>query len=377
MAIKTYKVLGLMSGSSLDGLDLACCQFEVEKTDSHTLQVHDWSILTAETIGFSESWQARLSQLPTQNALNFAKTHTYLGHYWGDMVNDFLQRHQIEPDFIAAHGHTIFHDPIGRMTIQIGDGSAMAAVTGYPVITNFRHQDIAIDGQGAPIAPIVDKYLLAGHDFYLNLGGIANITTVLPNKIIAFDICPANQLLNALAHRLNLPYDEGGQIAASGAVNDTLLKTINRADFYRISYPKSLDNAWSRTAILSQLADDPAEIPNQLATFVEHIAYQIAFAIKQVIRKEKVEKKQLSLLATGGGAFNTFLVERLQHYGQQVGDIKVVIPDSDIIQFKEAALMAWMGVMRVEHVPNVLKSVTGAKRDTVNGAIHQGWRKQI
>ena len=284
---------------------------------------------------------------------------------------------QLDIDFIASHGHTIFHDPTGRMTIQIGDGAAMAAITGIPVISNFRNQDIAIDGQGAPVAPIVDKYLLNGYDFYLNLGGIANITCTLPEKTIAFDICPANQLLNALANLLHLDYDEGGQIAASGEVIPDLLKQFNQSDFYRIGYPKSLDNAWSGKNILSKIENNPAAIPNQLCTLVEHIAYQIAFAIKQVLRKEAFKKETFTLLATGGGAFNTYLMERLKVHCQKVAPIEVIIPDDHIIQFKEAALMAWMGVMRVENVPNVLHSVTGAKRDSINGAIHQGWKKQI
>ena len=377
MSRKTYKALGLMSGSSLDGLDVAYCAFEVEKNATDQLVVHDWQILEAETIAFSEAWQARLKELPTQSALILAKTHTYLGHYLGDMVADFIERYKINPHFIASHGHTIFHDPQGRMTLQIGDGAAMAAVTGYPVITNFRNQDIAIDGEGAPVAPIVDKYLLSGHDFYLNLGGIANMTVVLPTKILAFDICPANQLLNFLANQVNLEYDEGGQIAASGEILPDLLKVINRADFYWKSYPKSLANEWSKTAILSQLEDDKKLIPNQLCTLVEHIAHQIAFAIKQVIRKESVQKEKLTLLATGGGAFNVYLMERLQAKCKEVADIEVIIPNPDIIQFKEAALMAWMGVMRVENVSNVLKTVTGARRDTINGAIHQGWKRMI
>lgn len=366
-----------MSGSSLDGLDIAYCTFEIEKTTTNQLAVHDWQILEAETIAFSEAWQARLGQLPAQTALILAKTHTYLGHYLGAMVADFIERYKIEPDFIASHGHTIFHEPAGRMTLQIGDGSALAAITGYPVISNFRNQDIAIDGEGAPVAPIIDKYLLSGHDFYLNIGGIANITTVLRHKMIAFDICPANQLLNFLANQLNLEYDEGGQIAAAGTILPDLLKTINRADFYRKSYPKSLDNAWSKQAILSELEQDKTAIPNQLCTLVEHIAHQIAFAIKQVIRKENIQKEQLSLLATGGGVFNAFLMKRLQAKCREVADIKVIIPNPDIIQFKEAVLMAWMGVMRLENVPNVLKTVTGARRDTINGAIHQGWKKMI
>ena len=156
-----------MSGSSLDGVDMAYCSFEVEKATSDQLVVHNWNIIEAETIAFSEAWQARLAQLPTQTALILAKTHTYLGHYLGEMVDDFIQRYKIEPDFIASHGHTIFHEPKGRMTVQIGDGAAMAAITGFPVISNFRNQDIAIDGEGAPVAPIIDKYLLAGTTIFI------------------------------------------------------------------------------------------------------------------------------------------------------------------------------------------------------------------
>ena len=373
---KTYHALGLMSGSSLDGLDIAYCRFKVKKT-AQQIEVIHWEILQAETAEYTEMWQARLRQLPQQNALAFAKTHTYLGHYFADLVNDFLSRHACAPDFIASHGHTIFHEPLNLMTIQIGDGSALAAKTGYPVINNFRHQDVALNGQGAPVAPIVDKYLLNGYDFYLNLGGIANISCVLPNKTVAFDICPANQLLNYLTQKIGLEFDNGGQIAASGKVHQSLLADLNKADFYRIGYPKSLDNAWSQTALLSQLPDEPSEIPNQLCTLTEHIAFQIAFAVGQVIRKEKVGKTPLKILVTGGGAFNVYLIERLRHHCKAIGDIEIVVPDPDIIQFKEALLMAWMGVLWMENIPNVLQSVTGADRDTVNGTLHQGWRKSF
>lgn len=378
MSSKIYKAIGLMSGSSLDGVDIAFCSFEVQRSGvGERLIVKDWQILEAETIPFSEKWKVRLSQLPDQNALIFAKTHTYLGHYLGAMLNDFIHRHQIEPHFIASHGHTIFHNPEERLTIQIGDGAAIAALTGFPVISNFRNQDIAINGEGAPVAPIVDKYLLAGHDFYLNLGGIANITSILPNKIIAFDICPANQLLNFLANQLGLEYDEGGQIAATGKIQEELLTIFNQADFYKKSYPKSLDNAWSKTAILNKLEQNSTAIPDQLCTLVEHIAYQISIAIQQIIKKENLQKKNYSILVTGGGAFNTFFIERLKANCQSIGNVEIVLPDSTIIQFKEAILMAWMGVLRIENIPNVMKTVTGADRDSINGAIHQGWKKVI
>lgn len=359
-----------MSGSSLDGVDIAFCHFEVEKSDQQLI-VHDWSLQVAETIAFPERWYNRLYNLPSQNALTFAKTHTYFGHFLGECVVAFIKNYQVEPDLIASHGHTIFHEPKNRMTIQIGDGAAMAATTGYTVINNFRNQDIAINGEGAPVAPIVDKHLFAGHDFYLNLGGIANISCVHANKVIAFDICPANQLLNTLANLLQLEYDEEGQIAATGTIDNTLLAALNQASFYQQSYPKSLDNEWVVKNLLSLINNEPDQIPNQLRTSVEHIAHQISLSIKQIIEQESFSKKDYTLLATGGGVFNTFLMERISHTCSQHG-IQVILPEAPIIQFKEAILMAWMGVMRMEEVPNVMRTVTGAKRNTVGGAVHLG-----
>jgi len=359
-----------MSGSSLDGVDIAFCHFEIEKTDQQLL-VHDWSLQVAETIAFPERWHNRLFNLPDQNALTFAKTHTYFGHFLGECVLDFVKNHEVKPDFIASHGHTIFHEPQNRMTIQIGDGSAMAATTGYTVINNFRNQDIAINGEGAPVAPIVDKFLFAGHDFYLNLGGIANISCLLSDKVIAFDICPVNQLLNTLANQIQLEYDEEGRVAREGVINDELLTSLNQASFYQQRYPKSLDNAWVNKNLLSLVENDVEQVPAQLRTSVEHIASQIALSIQQVINKENIQKESYTLLATGGGVFNTFLMERIkEHCGKY--SVEVVIPEAPIIQFKEAILMAWMGVMRMEEVPNVMRTVTGARRDTVGGAVHLG-----
>lgn len=365
-----------MSGSSLDGLDIAYCSFEVEKT-ALDLKVLDWKLIAATTKPFSEKWQHRLSQLPEQSALAFAKTHTYLGHYFGELVNDFIAEHSIEPDFIASHGHTIFHDPAGRMTIQIGDGAALAATTGFPVISNFRNQDVAIDGEGAPIAPIADKYLLSDNDFYLNIGGIANITCSLEDRMVAFDICPANQLLNSIASLIGMEYDDGGQVAATGKVIIELLESLNELNFYKEDYPKSLDNAWSRTAILSKIDVEMYAMPDLLTTFSEHIAIQIATAIQRIIDKEQFFKKNYSLLPTGGGTFNTYLMERIKANCEARLNIKIVLPTTNILQFKEAILMAWMGVMRLENTPNVLHTVTGARRNSINGAIHQGWKKML
>ena len=368
---KRYKAIGLMSGSSLDGVDIAFCHFELGQDAQQNLIIEDWSLQVAETIPFPEKWHNRLLNLPTQNALTFAKTHTYLGHFLGEIVNDFIQTHKVYPDLIASHGHTIFHEPNNRMTIQIGDGAAIAATTGYTTITNFRNQDIAIDGEGTPVAPIVDQYVFKGHDFYLNIGGIANISCVLPNRVVAFDISPANQLLNVLANRLGYEYDEDGKIAASGTIDETLLKFFNHASFYGQSYPKSLANSWVTEHLLPHIANDPELIPIQMATGVEHIAYQIAQSIQQIIKKEGLQQDAYSMLATGGGAFNSFLMERLQSYCDTL-NVQVVLPEGPTIQFKEAILMAWMGVLRMEGVPNVLKTVTGGQRDTIGGAVYAG-----
>lgn len=368
--MKKYKVIGLMSGSSLDGVDIAFCEFQVARKEGE-LVVQDWSLQVAETIAFPERWYNRLYNLPSQNGLLFAKTHTYFGHFLGACVVDFIKNHQVEPDLIASHGHTVFHEPQNRMTIQIGDGAAIAATTGYTVVNNFRNQDIAIDGEGAPVAPIADKYLFAGHDFYLNLGGIANISCLLPNKVVAFDICPVNQLLNVLANQLGLEYDEGGAIAAKGALDPSLLATFNQAPFYQQNYPKSLDNNWVHTHLLSSIENNPSLIPNQLYTSVVHIAYQIAQSILQIIEQETLQKEQYSLFPTGGGVFNTFLMEQIQEACAK-HNVNIVLPDPSVIQFKEAILMAWMGVMRMEEVPNVLRTVTGARRNTIGGAVHLG-----
>lgn len=371
-----YKSIGLMSGSSLDGVDIAFCEFEVDKDDKGQLRVNDWQLVEAETCPFPEKWQARLARLEEQEALIFAKTHTYFGHFLGQLALEFINKRQLEPDFIASHGHTIFHDPDARLTVQIGDGAALAAVTGYPVICNFRSQDIAIDGEGAPVAPIVDQYLFLEYDFFLNIGGIANITFLQPDKTIAFDICPANQVLNALAHQLGLAYDDKGSLAAGGKLIPSLSKALQDIPFYQAPYPKSLDNQWSHQHVLSKMDIKPDLVPDQLHTQVEHIASQIGRSIEMIIQRENLTVQPRQLLVTGGGALNTYLIERLSHYVSEY-QIKVVVPEADIVQFKEALLMAWMGVLRLENVPNVLKTVTGASRNTIGGAIYQGWKKTI
>jgi len=374
---KTYHALGLMSGSSLDGLDIACTKFTVEHT-ADDVQISDWQLLAAETLPFSEQWQARLLHLPRTEALAFAKTHTYFGHYMAELVSRFLAKHKLDPDFIATHGHTVFHYPEENMTTQIGDGAALAALTGYPVISDFRTQDVASGGEGAPLAPLADKLLFSEYDFFLNIGGIINISCNANGEFVAFDITAANQLLNALAEQVGLPYDAGGQLAAKGNLIEKALEDAQHLPYFEKAYPKSLDNQWVRKHILPFFLHPRRSVEDRLRTSCEHIAQQTARAIQQIVKNEQLDaNRSYRLLATGGGAFNEFLMQIIEKHCQQVLDIELVIPDRSIIDFKEAILMSLMGVLRLESVPNCISTVTGAKRNVVGGAVHQGWKKLV
>jgi len=366
---KRYKAIGLMSGSSLDGVDIAFCHFELGQDNQQNLIIEDWSLQIAETIPFPEKWHNRLLNLPTQNALTFAKTHTYLGHFLGEIVNDFIKTHKVYPDLIASHGHTIFHNPDKKFTAQIGDGGTLAAVTNIPTISNFRVQDIALNGEGAPVAPIVDKMLFSEYDFFLNLGGIANLSCKANEKYIAFDIGGCNQVLNALANEVDLEYDENGEIAATGKLNKELLKLLNDLPYFQRKYPKSLSNQWVSEKLIREYFSVEESIANLLHTGVEQIAEQTANSIQQVMKEERLSNKQFKILVTGGGALNGFLVEKLKEKCDQVVNLEWTIPNEEIIQFKEAILMALMGVLRVEKIPNVMKTVTGASRDSIGGML--------
>lgn len=354
-----------MSGSSLDGVDLAYCSFKVNGEDIQ------FELLEAENVAFEEKWTRRLKHLPTQSALTFAQTHVYFGHYLGHLLNDFIKKHKIKPDFIASHGHTIFHAPDQRMTTQIGEGGAMAAITKTIVISDFRTQDIAIEGEGTPIAPTADRYLFGDFDFMMNIGGISNITSNIHGKYIAFDIGPANQVLNALANTLDLEYDKGGEIARQGEANPDILEALYHFPYFENPYPKSIANAWIQNEIIPIYQQVDCPIADKLRTAVEHLAIETAHSIEQIIKKENFQKEKYRLLATGGGTFNDFLMASIQ---EKIADmnVEIVIPSKEIIEYKEAILMGLMGVLRMEERVNCFSSVTGASRDTVGGAVYFG-----
>lgn len=358
------KILGLMSGSSLDGLDLAFCEFQFAND-----AILEWRIVQAETMPYSEAWQEKLRGLPHVSGRDLLLAHAHYGHYMGELVHAFLGKYALKPDFIASHGHTIFHFPKERMTLQIGDGSAIAATTGYPVVCDFRAMDVALGGQGAPMAPIADRYLFSEYDFMLNLGGIANVTAHSNDKYIAFDISGANQVLNKLVQPLDLEYDAGGKIAASGNLNETLLAQADALPYHQLAYPKSLGNDWVQEQLIPIYTQFNASVEDKLHTACVQIARQTARDLTQVIHKEHFTKETYHLLATGGGAFNDFLIECLQTYCQPLS-IEILVPDNLIVSFKEAAMIALAGLLRMNNQANCMASVTGARQNAIGGGIY-------
>ncbi len=357
-----YNVIGLMSGSSLDGLDIAFVHFD------ETAGKWQFEILETACIPYSEEWRNNLSSPAKLSAKDYLLLHTAYGHYIGDCINHFLEEKNIayRVQLIASHGHTAFHIPAKKMTAQIGDGAAIAAVTGVRTITDLRSVDIALGGQGAPIVPIGEKLLFPEFDFFLNIGGIANLS-VNRESFIGFDVCPANRVLNLLSASAEKGYDENGNLAATGNVDENLLNRLNDFPYYKLNYPKSLSNEFGLNEIYPMIKDANISTQDALRTFVQHIVVQISKSLLQ-LKKGISGSEKLRLLITGGGAHNLFLIERLRKEISPMG-IESVIPDNRLIDFKEALVMALMGVLRWREDINVLHSVTGASKDSINGAV--------
>lgn len=358
-----YHVIGLMSGSSLDGLDIV----KVELTEIGGQWTYE--IQAADCIPYSEEWIGKLKTATSYNALDYMKLHTAYGHYIGQQVNAFIAKHQLEHKvhFIASHGHTVFHAPEAKMTAQLGDGASIAAETNLPVITDLRSMDIALGGQGAPIVPIGEKWLMPGYDFWLNLGGIANISSIIGKDYVAFDICAANRVLNTLANALGKDYDDGGQLASGGIVDAGLLGRLNSDPYFSKPYPKSLDNSFGIEVMLPLLQGSSLSVQTKLRTVVQHIAEQITAAVQMLI-SNNANQSTNKMLVTGGGAHNRFLLEVMDEMLSPLG-IDIIVPDEMTINYKEALVMALMGTLRWREEVNVLHSVTGASRDSINGAL--------
>jgi anhydro-N-acetylmuramic acid kinase len=342
------RVLGVMSGTSLDGLDLALCEFDLSEGKYRS------SIEKARTIEYPDTWKRDLSRAKDLSSYNYFKFNRDYGHYIAQQVNAFLGTDE-KPYAIASHGHTVFHQPALGFTTQIGCGATIAANTGTTTINDFRNLDVANGGQGAPLVPIGDKLLFAEYDSCLNIGGIANISFEKNAERIAFDICFANMALNYLAEQKGKSFDENGSMAASGKVQEDLLVTLNST----ISLDKaSLARELFEKDILPILHEENSRIEDKLATVCTYAGNQVANVLNQNGLK--------SVLITGGGAYNKYLVNCIKNNFKG----QLVIPSDEVVQFKEALIFAFLGYLRLHEKANALRSVTGAKTDSVCGAVH-------
>lgn len=343
-----------MSGSSLDGIDLVDVDFWNDGK-------WHFDIIARDNYDYDDEWRNSLSDafnVGTRHAMSLHALDVRYGTLLGQVTKQFIDKYDLHPEIVASHGHTIFHRPQEHYTLQIGDGQALADTCGVIVINDFRTEDVLKGGQGAPLVPIGDKLLFADYPICLNIGGIANISYDVDSQRIAYDICIANQALNYLANRLLMPYDKDGLVARSGHIDNQLLTILNSHSFYTENYPKSLGREFFEENIKPLLAKRD-DIADMMATFVEHIAYQIGSSVRTL------RATSLRMLITGGGAKNQYLVERIQANTKH----EVFVPSNDIIDYKEAIVFAFLGLLRSRNEINVLRSVTGAESDSCSGKI--------
>jgi len=349
---ENYNVIGVMSGTSLDGVDLAYIKFNY--TDHWSFE-----IFQSETVSYSEEWLNKL-----KNAIHFTTSELEelnIGYtkLLASIISDFITKHNlIEIDAVCSHGHTILHQPQNGFTLQIGNLPLIRDLVNQTIVCDFRVQDVKLGGQGAPLVPVGDELLFSEYDYCLNLGGFSNVSFNENGIRIAFDISPVNTVLNFYANELGFPYDDAGNLAKSGNVNQDLLRKLNDLDFYKAPYPKSLGIEFVNAEIFPIMHSFSIDVKDKLCTFVEHIALQIA---------NICSKQNSKLLVTGGGAYNRFLIDRLCNY---LPTTKIVIPDDKTIQFKEALIFGFLGVLKLRNEINVLSSVTGACKNHSSGVVY-------
>ncbi len=358
--MKKYRGIGVMTGTSMDGIDLACCDF-VSKGKSWRFEV-----VAVESLPLDDIWRARLANLGSQSAEVYAKTDVYFAHYLGKHIQGFIEGKGLNPDFVASHGQTIFHRPEKNYTAQIGDGETLVSYLSCPLVSNFRNKNVAKGGEGAPLVPFGEQYLWPEHQLFLNLGGIANISW----KQRAFDVSPCNLVLNQLVAAYGMAYDEGGEIAASGDVHPELLQALNSLPYYRRKPPKSLGAEWVYDPFFKTLGAFELQPQDALRTAVEHIAQQIGLAL------QRLNTTGQQMLVTGGGRHNAFLMERISECISPLGG-SFAATDDETIDFKEAIIFGFLGLFTLLGKPNTLAAATGSSEAVLGGSIHlpaQGFR---
>jgi len=349
--MKKTTIIGLMSGTSLDGLDLCAVNFQLINNK------WEFEILNSETINYSEKLKIKLKNATKMSSEDLLRFDVELGQLFGGLTRQFIKSNNLNVDYIASHGHTIFHQPLKGFTLQIGSGLEIANESQLPTIYDFRSKDVSLHGQGAPLVPVGDELLFSEFDACINFGGIANISFKKNNERIAFDICPFNMGLNYLANQLGLDYDSAGEIARNGELVNDLLSKLNKLEYYQLPFPKSLGVEWFNRYCLPIIKNENYSIEDKLHTFSHHIAEQLTNIVDSINGD--------SILITGGGVYNAFIIELIKKQTKKT----ITIPSNEIIDFKEALIFAFLGVLRVSNKINVLKSVTGAIKNSVSGVI--------
>lgn len=351
----TLQTIGLMSGTSLDGVDVVHVTFQLEENKDWNFKLHHAALLH-----FPSSLYQQLKEAPTLSAPHLCKLSADLGRFYGQCVNDFLQQYQIDAssiDFISSHGQTVFHQPQQGFTLQIGNGPELSTSTQLPSIVDFRSKDVALGGTGAPLIPVADFLLFRQYaSIFLNLGGFSNLSFQENKSILSYDVCPVNIIINYLMETINKPFDKDGNLGRTGKINKPLLKQLNQLSFYHTEGPKSLGWEWVEEKILPLIA---VSIPleDKIRTLYEHIGIQLGNTFQKINGN--------TILITGGGAKNRFLIERIEHYANK----EINLPSTAIIDYKEAIGFAFLGLLRWRNETNIWSSVTGAQKDSCSGNI--------
>lgn len=347
-----YNVIGVMSGTSLDGIDLAYISFV--KNNRWSFIIHE-----AETIPYTTNWISQLKSLTTHSIEALKILDDSYATLLSETITNFIQKYRIlDLDAVCSHGHTALHQPENGLTYQIGNLPKLASQLNQKVVCDFRVEDVALGGQGAPLVPIGDELLFSEYDFCLNLGGFANISTKINNERIAYDICPVNIVLNHYVNKLGFNFDNKGEIASEGKISEALLDRLNSLPFYKKSFPKSLGLEWVTSEIIPLIDSYALSIKDILRTFVEHVATQIVYEINS--------QSNRSVLVTGGGAYNDYLMNSIREKSKS----KIIIPDKRTIEFKEALIFGFLGVLKLRNEINCLRSVTGATKNHSSGKIY-------
>ena len=351
--IKTeYNVIGVMSGTSLDGIDLVFVNFKVDNS-------WQFEIIHSGTVSYESTWFETLRGLVSSPIEKLERIDNDYTRHLATIIKSFIKKNNIQQmDAVCSHGHTALHQPENKLTYQIGNKPLLAELLNETVVCDFRVQDVELGGQGAPLVPVGDLLLFSEYDYCLNLGGFANISTEIKKERIAYDICPVNIVLNYYVKKLGLDYDDQGNISATGSINQKLLNRLNALPFYKENYPKSLGLEWVSEYMFPLINSYNLDVKDVLRTVVEHISIQIATEINK--------KNKANVLITGGGVYNTYLINRIKAHSNQT----IVIPKNEVIEYKEALIFGLLGVLKLRNEINCLRSVTGAKKNHSSGKIY-------